>query len=1254
MAKSYRLKKKNKQENEQKKSENRARKEQEEKEKQKQQEKQNSESQPINFGSANEFEQENNSEQDQDSNNQGKKLSDYSPQEHQTLSSGYRRYLENQEKKKNEEQAKAERLAKKIQDDGTDNKINSSGTTKKGNAYTNPYERTKEQKRDYYNRHNHSDPSQSNANKKRKAKLQKNAANKAGDKASANRAAKGIARDTGGTKKAIGIVSNLPIVITIVIVILIIILVIGILLFFQNMPSQILGEIKKTANSIGAFLISKINGNQTDIAEDEVKDLAQYLENMGYSVEGYGFADVQYSDSEEDLGNTYGINTTSGKSKQIKSITKNTKSKNYLKDYMAADQSTYFKATDNFLGYFSAAIDNIKTLIDSTDSEQIERTVADSKDYSTGMIEVDNVDNQANKLFLIEMIALRGKGSTSINRNTHSLTIRGQNNYNYSFELDGWTSKYGRPLELFLALHLSTMMPDLTDQIATNDKFNTKVHISFQETALYANNMIVATSDGTQINKEEVMKAYANYLISLFDDAKKTYSEEASKAAAAAQANTSTTQQTTKSVYDYYIEADEACKAYLEGIIANNDTDAIENVVVGVKKDIGSNDSLASYICNNYLSSQNIATIPSEPKNKDLSGSEASSVTGLTKSQLNELVGLYADIARGKTFYLPFITRVSKHWFWDGNKSDEDGTSQDSNNNVYFTGSNEQYTGVYKKTTSARKWVTYTPNGSSSLQGFQIQIDGLISDSDGFWYQVNEPYTVGPNKELVALFNEKYYKYDGTEETARKIAAAKAVDENNNGTDGNVTYYFHNDKQTVTDDEKTDYESGELATKETPSFGTTKDTLSGFEIIKNMDTEDSETIYRMLKQLATSEKLAEVIGKENVLSKNDITEDLKHILLWPFDKNLDESPDAPGITTKDKNEYGLVINGVNQKSFLAPIDCDVTKVYGTTVTIKLGSLSDDAVKALEIKYKDDFYNVNKDMLNGWTMVVEGISGAKVGHYKRGDRENPIGTATDKVTIVLQRINKTIVGGESDTVEDNIEDYMDNTYTITDEEDLTTHDIAEKEAPRIDNIGYISESNGTSYKPNENYSDDFDDVEATNLSLSEIQKQVYTLLTSTKVTNKPLNDKAACAIMGIIKNESGFNPNATNPNDKGYGLIQWTYGRRTKLEKWLNDNGYKKNSIEGQIAYFFYELEHTYGKSNSYNVYDYLVNQEHKLEEYLLYFFGHAEAGTNIMPGTSAWTRAYNPITNPTTPKKLYENRLADARGFFNKLSELKK
>lgn len=51
----------------------------------------------------------------------------------------------------------------------------------------------------------------------------------------------------------------------------------------------------------------------------------------------------------------------------------------------------------------------------------------------------------------------------------------------YTFNLDGWTGRYGKPLEFLLALHISTMAPDLAYHVAADKEFDTKVHIGFDD-----------------------------------------------------------------------------------------------------------------------------------------------------------------------------------------------------------------------------------------------------------------------------------------------------------------------------------------------------------------------------------------------------------------------------------------------------------------------------------------------------------------------------------------------------------------------------------------------------------------------------------------------------------------------------------------------------------------------------------------------------------------------------------------------------
>lgn len=64
----------------------------------------------------------------------------------------------------------------------------------------------------------------------------------------------------------------------------------------------------------------------------------------------------------------------------------------------------------------------------------------------------------------------------------------------------------------------------------------------------------------------------------------------------------------------------------------------------------------------------------------------------------------------------------------------------------------------------------------------------------------------------------------------------------------------------------------------------------------------------------------------------------------------------------------------------------------------------------------------------------------------------------------------------------------------------------------------------------------------------IEQTVWSFLTS-----KGLNEKSAAAIMGNIEAESEFNENLIEVGSSvGFGLIQWSYERRTQLENYGTD------------------------------------------------------------------------------------------------------
>lgn len=82
-----------------------------------------------------------------------------------------------------------------------------------------------------------------------------------------------------------------------------------------------------------------------------------------------------------------------------------------------------------------------------------------------------------------------------------------------------------------------------------------------------------------------------------------------------------------------------------------------------------------------------------------------------------------------------------------------------------------------------------------------------------------------------------------------------------------------------------------------------------------------------------------------------------------------------------------------------------------------------------------------------------------------------------------------------------------------------------------------------------------------------ESQVYKLLLS-----EGLSPKGACAVMGNIKQESGFDPEAYNVAGASYGLCQWLGGRYSNLIAFCEEHDYSYSSSYGQIKYLMHELE----------------------------------------------------------------------------------
>jgi hypothetical protein len=76
---------------------------------------------------------------------------------------------------------------------------------------------------------------------------------------------------------------------------------------------------------------------------------------------------------------------------------------------------------------------------------------------------------------------------------------------------------------------------------------------------------------------------------------------------------------------------------------------------------------------------------------------------------------------------------------------------------------------------------------------------------------------------------------------------------------------------------------------------------------------------------------------------------------------------------------------------------------------------------------------------------------------------------------------------------------------------------------------------------------------------------YQEITWNFLRSKGLNEKSTSAVMGNIQAESGFDPSVIESSTGiGFGLCQWSYGRRTQLESYGTD-------INHQLEFLWSEL-----------------------------------------------------------------------------------
>lgn len=266
----------------------------------------------------------------------------------------------------------------------------------------------------------------------------------------------------------------------------IIFMLIGIVSFIITMPGLVKeGIMAKVAEAIdwvntslfgSDYFLEKLASDQDKTAQ---KAVLKYLDDMGIDPVGFGFAPFyrrtkktnketgeETDEVDYDTGimpEYYGSDGFFGSKKYQDQLKEKTITEDLIFKYIVSNERTY-------LIHGNQKINNI--------FNDIKEIFSDDTYKLTGMIRAKI--SGAN--FLEEL----NDSTISVNREEKTMEITSKDwskltSNKFKYNLEGWTGRYGMPLEFLLALHIATMSPDLTEELIENKNLQTEVNVLLEK-----------------------------------------------------------------------------------------------------------------------------------------------------------------------------------------------------------------------------------------------------------------------------------------------------------------------------------------------------------------------------------------------------------------------------------------------------------------------------------------------------------------------------------------------------------------------------------------------------------------------------------------------------------------------------------------------------------------------------------------------------------------------------------------------------
>ena len=300
-----------------------------------------------------------------------------------------------------------------------------------------------------------------------------------------------------------------PILVWVLIIIVAIIIIVGIIMFFMTVPGMVMEQLKEFASDLADSIFSYFGADTTrQIDEQEIYDVLNYLEQMGYDLKGYGFINENADENDANYDEKVGV-IRDPETGLIKDLDEG--------KWFGGKQEAYsdiielYIMSDNY-AYTVKNFNNVSSWITPFKWLQaIGHHIGDffgidNTKWGKGLISIYYEDGSLGEIGDSYQNGILKINSIEIDPSAKKMKIRkGWGNNAFEYNLDGWTGRYGMPLEFLLSIHIATMKPDLGYDMIT--EFDTDVRIILRTINEGVVDASYKNSSGAYVTYEEIEEA---------------------------------------------------------------------------------------------------------------------------------------------------------------------------------------------------------------------------------------------------------------------------------------------------------------------------------------------------------------------------------------------------------------------------------------------------------------------------------------------------------------------------------------------------------------------------------------------------------------------------------------------------------------------------------------------------------------------------------------------------------------------------